>query len=97
MKNDGWHDEEYSFSKDQELNKRMSSLINEFCHVFRHHADGNWKSLYKPKYIEKMAIEISQRPSLIRKLLKFKDPVISNVTHAAIEFNKQSEKDQNAT
>jgi hypothetical protein len=97
MKNDGWHDEEYSFSKDQELNKRMSSLINEFCHVFRCHADGNWKSLYKPKYIEKMAIEISQRPSLIRKLLKLKDPIVSNVTHAAIEFNKQIKEEQNAT
>jgi hypothetical protein len=97
MKNDGWEDIDYSFSDDQELNRRMSLLINEFCHVFRYHADGNWKSIYKPKYVEKMAFEISQRPSLIRKLLKLKDPVVSNITHAAIELNKKHETEARNT
>jgi len=89
--NDGWHDQEYTFGDDAELNTRMSSLINECCHVFRCHADGNWKSVYKPMYVEKIAIEISQKPSLIRKLLKLKDPVVSNITHSAIKLNKEEE------
>ncbi len=97
MINDGWNDQDYSFGDDEELNKRVSSLINEFCHVFRRHADGNWKSLYKPKYVEKMAKEISQKPPLIRKLLKLKDPVISNITHSAIKLNKESENRENDT
>jgi len=88
--NDGMQEKSYTFGDDTELNKRLSSLINELCHVFRHHADGNWRSLYKPKYTEKIALEINYRPYLIRKLLALKDPVISNVTHTAIEYNKKS-------
>ena len=84
MPNDGWNDLEYSFGSDGELNHRLSGLLNELCHVFRHHADGHWKSVYKPKYVELLAAEIQARPSLIRKLLALKDPVVSNVTHAAI-------------
>jgi hypothetical protein len=89
MRNNGWHSKAYSFGKDAELNLRLSQLINEMCHVFHLHADGNWKSLYKPKYVERVAIEIRNRPSLIRKLLALDDPVVSNITHAAIDFNKQ--------
>ena len=88
MINKGWDDQEYSFGEDEQLNKRLSSLINEFCHVFHSHADGNWKKLYKPKYTEQLASEIKIKPFLIRKLLELKDPVISNVTHSAIEFNQ---------
>ncbi len=97
MVNDGWNDQEYSFGSDDELNNRISSLINEFCHVFRCHADGNWKSIYKPKYVEKMAKEITQQPSLIRKLLKLKDPVVSNITYAAIEISKKNGIGENDT
>lgn len=88
MVNDGWHDQDYSFGDDQDLNVRLSALINEFCHVFREHADGNWKAMYKPKYTELMATELNNRPSLIRKLISLKDPVVSNITYAAIELNK---------
>ena len=88
MKNNGWDELAYSFGDDSELNKRMSDLINEFCHVFRHHADGHWKTEYKPKYVKLLAAEIKQKPSLISKLKDLKDPVVSNVTYAAIEFNK---------
>ncbi len=90
MKNDGFHNLSYTFGDNELLNQRMSDLINEFCHVFRHHADGNWKSFYKPKYVKLMAEELTARPSLIRKLLALKDPVVSNITYAAIEFNKQN-------
>ena len=92
MVNDGLRDQEYAFGDDQDLNSRMSALINEFCHVFRSHPDGNWKSTYKPKYAALMAVEISRQPSLIRKLKALKDPVVSNVTYAAIEINKQKEQ-----
>jgi hypothetical protein len=88
MKNDGWNDQIYSFGDDQELNERMSALINELCHVFHHHADGSWKEFYKPKYVEKMANEISAKPSLIGKLIELDDHVVSNIAYAAVEFNK---------
>ncbi len=88
MINDGWHEQNYSFGDDHDLNVRLSALINEFCHVFRAHADGGWKSIYKPKYTELMANELKNRPSLIRKLIAIKDPVVSNITYAAIDLNK---------
>ncbi len=89
MKNDGWNELEYDFGDDKEFNARLSKLINEFCHVFHGHADGNWKEHYKPKYVQLLAEEIKEKPSLMRKLLKHKDPVVSNVTYAAIELTKK--------
>lgn len=88
MKNDGIHDIEYNFSDDAALNERLSSILNEACHVFRWHADGNWKTEYKPRYAEILAKELKARPSLIRKLLKLGDPVVSNITYAAIALNQ---------
>jgi len=88
MKNNGWDKLEYNFGDDPDLNSRMSDLINEFCHVFRCHADGHWKTEYKPKYVKLLAVEIRQKPSLIAKLKNLKDPVVSNIPYAAIEFNK---------
>ncbi len=35
-----------------------------------------------------MALELLNKPSLIRKLLALKDPVVSNITFAAIDLNK---------
>lgn len=89
MVNDDWTDQNYDFGDDQELNDRISKLINEFCHVFRCHADGNWKTNYKPNYVSMMAKEVADKPSLIRKLLNLIDPVVSNITYSAIEHNKQ--------
>jgi len=80
----------YEFGDDKALNEKLSFILNEACHVFRHHADGNWKELYKPKYATMLAEHISQKPSLINKLLKLKDPVVSNITHAAIEITKNT-------
>ena len=94
MKNDGWTDLEYSFGDDEELNKRLSYILNEVCHVFRHHAEGVWKEQDKPAYAKLLAVEIEARPSLIRKLLKLKDPVVSNVTYAAIELTKRGTSDK---
>jgi len=88
MKNDGMNDISYNFGEDEELNKKMSFILNEACHVFRYHADGNWKEIYKPKYSGMLAEQITIRPALIKKLLKLKDPVVSNITHTAIEITK---------
>jgi len=49
------------------------------------------------RYVEKMAIEIAQKPSLIRKLLELKDPVVSNITHSAIKLTKEEEDGANDT
>ena len=34
---------------------------------------------------------ISRKPSLIKRLLKLKDPVVSNITYAAIESMKNKQ------
>ena len=91
MKNDGWTDIEYSFSDDKESNEKISYILNEVCHVFRHHADGGWKDYDKPKYASLLAVHIKESPSLIKKLLNLKDPVVSNVTYAAIDVLKENE------
>lgn len=88
MKNDGWNDIDYKFGEDEELNKEISHILNEACHVFHYHADGGWKETYKPKYANMLAEHISKKPSLIRKLLKLKDHVVINITYAAIEITK---------
>lgn len=90
MKNDGMNDISYDFGDDEELNKEMSFILNEAVHVFRHHADGNWKEIYKPKYAKMLAEHIAKKPSLIKKLLKLKDPVVGNITHAAIDITKNT-------
>ena len=88
MKSNGMNDISYDFGEDEELNNKMSSILNEACHVFRHHADGNWKEIYKPKYSGMLAEQITKKPALIKNLLKLKDPAVSNITHAAIEITK---------
>ena len=88
MKNDGMNDISYYFGDDEKLNEELSVILNEAVHVFRNHPDGNWKEIYKPKYANKLAEKISARPSLIKQLLKLKDPVVSNITHAAMEITK---------
>lgn len=89
MKNDGWTDLYYDLCDDDAINLRLSSLINESCHVFRAHADGNWKTVYKPEFTAKYAQEITAHPFLVGPLLSLRDRVVSNLTHAAIDLNKK--------
>ena len=91
MKNDGMNDISYEFGDNEAENQRISSILNEAVHVFRYHADGNWKNIYKPKYSSLLAAEIKRRPSLIKMLKALKDPVVSNLTYSAIEFNKAND------
>lgn len=88
MKNDGFNSLDYNFGEDEELNEQISFILNEACHVFRYHADGNWQEVYKPKYAKMLAELITIKPSLIKNLLKLKDPVVSNITYAAIKITK---------
>jgi hypothetical protein len=90
LKNDGINEIAYVFGDDEDLNEKLSFILNEACHVFRHHADGNWKQIYKPKYANMLAELITKKPSLIKKLLKLKDPVVRNITHTAIEITKNT-------
>lgn len=88
----GWEDIEYKFGDDEALNQRISFILNEACHVFYHHQDGNWKSEYKPKYANMLANEILKHPSLIRKLLDLDVRVISMITYEAIKINNEKLK-----
>ncbi len=88
MKNDGWTDLYYDLCDDTDINERLSKLINESCHVFRAHADGTWETVYKPKYTKMYAAEIKACPFLVGPLLSLRDRVVSNLTHAAMDLNK---------
>lgn len=83
--NYGFNDLYYEFSNEDSFNEELSFLLDQCCHVFRAHADGNWKTLYKQSYVKSLSVFIEKRPSLIRKLLALKDPVIQNITHAALQ------------
>lgn len=91
MKNNGMDYIEYNLTSDINLNQDLSKKINELIHVFKFHNDGKWKSHYKPKYIEMFSILIADRPSLIRKLLALKEPVVSNIVHSAIKEKKSGD------
>lgn len=83
------NDIEYGFGEDKALNERLNFVLNETVHIFRYHLDGYWKSIYKPKYTAMLAVKILKKPSLIRKLIAINDPVVSNITYAAVELNKE--------
>lgn len=87
-KNDGWVDVEYDFGASPEDNGRISAVLNEACHVFRHHAGGTWKGRDKDAYARLLAQEISARPGLTGRLLNTDDRVVKSLTHRALELLK---------
>lgn len=84
--NDGSMRLAYRLLEEAEPNSRLSHLLNEMCHVFRDHADGNWATTYKEKYASRLADEIARYPFLVGRLLGAGDRVIKMVTHRAIEL-----------
>ena len=92
-KNDGWTDVPYELGSDPEDNARISEILNEACHVFRHHAEGLWKSEDKDAYARLLMEEIRARPSLVGRLLNTDDRVVKMVTHRAIELLDAEKKD----
>ncbi len=91
-KNNGYADIEYNFGDDNELNSRLSDIINEACHVFYCHTEGKWKSEDKDAYSNLLANEIINNPFLVKKLLGTEDRVIKMLTYRAIELNKENDK-----
>lgn len=84
--NDGSMGIAYRLLDESESNERLSFLLNEMCHVFHDHADGNWASDYKEKYARRLAAEIERFPFLVGRLLGTGDRVICMVTHRALEL-----------
>ena len=87
-KNKGWTGVEYNFGVEPELNKKLGETLNEACHVFYYHGDGNWITTYKDQYARLIAEEFRARPSLIKKLLGTEDRVVKMVAYRAIELNE---------
>ncbi|MFM8331271.1 MAG: hypothetical protein ACKN9T_06250 [Candidatus Methylumidiphilus sp.] len=89
-KNDGWQAVAYDFGAEPELQAVLNRLLNEACHVFYCHADGNWETLYKDKYANQLAKAISENPWLIHRLLGSGDRVVKMLTYRAISLAKQA-------
>ncbi len=87
-KNDGWENLNYDFGLDEEANSRVSHILNEACHVFYHHRDGVWDSLYKERYASKLASEFKLYPELCSRVLRSKDRVVKMVAYRALELIK---------
>jgi hypothetical protein len=90
-KNDGWKDVAYDLGTDAAESARLSVILNEACHVFRHHAEGLWVSHYKDFYAKQLANEIERRPGLTGRLLSTEDRVIKMITYRALELLKLKE------
>lgn len=84
--NDGWEDIEYDFGLDQEANQRVSDILNEACHVFYYHQDGNWKPEYKERYANDLALEFNKYNKLSSRVIRSKDRVVKMVAYRALEI-----------
>jgi hypothetical protein len=91
--NDGWNDIEYDLGEDPADSARVGALLNEACHVFRHHAEGTWQKHDKDAYAARLADEIHARPGLAGRLLATTDRVVKMLTHRALELLRQRETD----
>lgn len=89
VRNDGWKDIAYDFGPDADQNARLSKIINDACHVFRHHAEGRWRSHDKDAYATALSVEIAARPGLVRRLLDTQDRVVQSLTYRALELLKE--------
>jgi hypothetical protein len=89
-KNDGWTDVQYELGVEPEDNARISRILNEACHVFRHHASGVWQSEDKDAYAALLVAEIERRPSLVGRLLKTDDRVVKMITYRALELGRRT-------
>ena len=85
-KNDGWSGVDYDFGLPPAERAALTDVLNEACHVFRMHADGNWKTLYKDKYALLVAAHLKAHPGLAHRLLRSGDRVIQMVTYRAMEL-----------
>jgi len=85
-KNYGHPDVAYDFGLPPPERARLSALLNEACHVFHHHADGNWKTFYKDKYASLLAAQIEAHPGLTHRLLRSGERVIQMLTYRALEL-----------
>lgn len=85
MVNDGHATCDYRVSLDDRFNRRLGFLLNQACHVFHMHADGNWRRNYKERYAEQLAHEFAANAWLIKVLLALGDRVISSLVYRALE------------
>jgi hypothetical protein len=85
-KNDGWTDVDYDFGLPLSERAALSKILNEACHVFHYHADGNWKTAYKDNFASLVATYIEAHPGLPHRLLRSEDRVVKILTYRALEI-----------
>ena len=86
--NDGWQDIEYEFGLKGDDAGKLSKLLNEACHVYRHHAEGVWTSDDKDSYAKAIMSFTDRHPTLESRLLRSGDHVIKMLVYRAIELRK---------
>jgi len=92
-RNDGWTDVAYELGTDPVENTRIGAILNEACHVFRHHAEGTWKRVDKDLYARRLVPELKARPALVGRLLRTQDRVVKMLTYRAIEILRDGQPD----
>ncbi|MFZ5893126.1 MAG: hypothetical protein ACOY0T_18855 [Myxococcota bacterium] len=85
-KNDGWTDVVYDLGESADDNTRISAILNEACHVFRHHSQGTWASHDRDAYAGLLVEELQNRPGLAGRLLATDDRVVKMITYRALEM-----------
>jgi len=91
--NDGWHDVAYELGNNAEDNARISSILNEACHVFHLHSEGTWRSHDKDAYAQLLVEELDKRPTLVGRLLNTDDRVVKMLTYRALELIKARKRE----
>lgn len=85
-KNDGWAEINYQFGLVEDEANNLSLLLNEACHVYHRHAEGDWRTSDKDSYASEILKFMVKHPELESRLLRCGDRVIKMLVFRAIEL-----------
>ena len=81
----------HPLTPDEQVNLRLSAILNEAAHVFEWHAEGLWKSEYKDGFARLLVYYIADHPKLIRTIVELNDRVFSMLVYRAVELLNENE------
>jgi hypothetical protein len=89
--NQGFLETTYDLGGDPNDDERIGKILNDACHVFRHHAGGTWATHDKDRYAALLVEEIRKRPGLVGRLLATDDRAVKMITYRACELLRASD------